>query len=319
MTGTHDTPAADFDVCAIVISYQPELPRLRTLCDRLRSQCQFVIVDNGSAAAVIDALAVSLGHEGHLLPMQDNVGIAAAQNAGAAFAMTDVEHQPQFLLFLDQDSLPDEDFVSALKEEYLAIRGRDSTIGGVGPALIDVRNGQLEPLHHESFGFYWKRRLDAAGLGESYEVAGINSSGTFLECSTFTSVGDFREDLFIDHVDTEWSMRARHMGYTLYVSTRALLSHEMGRGLEQFWLFGDRSFPSRAPLRHYYLFRNNVFLLSQPQMSKTWKFWSVVKLTFTFCYFGVFSADRKDQRRMMIAGVRDGRGGRLGKFEEAVS
>ena len=317
MTGIHDTPATDFDVCAIVISYQPELPRLETLCDRLRSQCQFIIVDNGSEPSVVDALHRNLGDEGHLLPMQDNVGIAAAQNAGARFAMHNTGHEPQFLLFLDQDSLPDEDFVRTLKEEYAAIKQRDSTIGGVGPALVDIRNGQLEPLHHESFGFYWKRRLDKRTLGEAYQVAGINSSGTFLECSTFRSVGEFREDLFIDHVDTEWSMRARHMGYTLYVSTRASLSHEMGRGLEEFWLFGDRSFPSRAPLRHYYLFRNNVFLLSQPQMSKTWKFWSVVKLTFTFFYFGVFSADRKKQRRMMIDGVRAGRAGRLGKYVEA--
>ena len=317
MSSVPDTSATDVHVTAIVISYQPELPRLRTLCERLRSQCRFIIVDNGSEASVIDSLADCVGDEGQVLPMNDNVGIAAAQNAGAAAAMQDSDTRPEFLLFLDQDSLPDEDFVRVLKEEYLALRERDPQIGAIGPALIDVRNGQLEPLHHESFGFYWKRRLNSNDLGGNYKVAGINGSGTFLECETFASVGGFREDLFIDHVDTEWSMRARHRGLRLYITTKASLRHEMGRGLEQFWLFGDRSFPSRAPLRHYYLFRNNVFLLSQPQMSKTWKFWSVVKLAFTFCYFGIFSPDRGEQRAMMRDGIRDGRGGKLGKFGEA--
>ncbi len=319
MPETSTTARPDLDVCAVIVSYHPELPRLLTLCERLRSQCQFVIVDNGSEQGVLDGLADGPGDASQLLAMGENVGIAAAQNAGARFAMDELEHTPRFLLFLDQDSLPDTDFVATLKAQYLEIKADDDKTGAVGPALVDSRNQQLEPLHHESLGIYWKRRLDGAELGRYYEVAGINSSGTFLECVTFSAVGGFREDLFIDHVDTEWSMRARHLGYSLYVSTRAVLSHEMGRGLEQFWLFGDRSFPSRDPLRHYYLFRNNVFLLSQPQMSKTWKFWSVVKLVFTFGYFGLFSADRKDQRRMMRDGMRDGREGKLGKYERAAA
>lgn len=312
------TRTVDKGVCAIIVSFEPDVTQLINLYRRLATQCQVVIVDNGSASDTIAELRRNLPDDDHHLSLlAENVGIAAAQNAGVDHASRRLAQRPEYLLFLDQDSVPPEDFVSALRSQYESVRRRDAKIAALGPALIDPRNQAVQPLHHERMGFYWKRQLSREDPGENYRVASVNSSGTFMELATFEHVGKFRADLFIDHVDTEWSYRARHLGYSLYVSSRVAMEHEMGRGLENVWVFGDRAFPSRAPLRHYYLFRNNVYLLSQPQMTRTWKFWSLIKLLFTLSYFGIVSADRKAQRSMMLSGIRAGWSGRLGKYSSA--
>lgn len=315
MSASIDNAAtADLSVCAVVVSFEPEVHRIERLCLSLEGQCQYIIVDNGSGQATVTALRRIVTGHGILLELDDNLGIAAAQNAGAKYAAGQLRVTPQYLLFLDQDSVPVGDFITTLRREYESIKRQDPAIGALGPALFDPRNQQLQELHHESFGMYWKRKLRRDDPAKRFQVASVNSSGTLVEMAVFGQIGEFREDLFIDHVDTEWSHRARHLGHNVYVTTRVVMEHEMGRGLERFWLLGKKSFPSRAPLRHYYLFRNNVYLLSQPQMSRTWKFWSIAKLLFTYCYFAVLSADRKEQRSMMLRGVRAGRKAKLGKF-----
>lgn len=304
--------ATDLSVCTIVVSFHPEAERLSRLCRLLETQCQYVIVDNGSDADLLTELKKRLTEHGRLLTLGENRGIAAAQNAGVDFASTQLVTRPRYYLFLDQDSMPADDLVVSLRKEYEETRQIDPLVAAIAPALLDIRSRELLRLHQEMMGLYIKRRIRSGQPGRRYRVASLNSSGTFVEASTLEEIGAFREDLFIDHVDTEWSHRARHMGYSLYVSSHTCLEHEMGRGLEKIWVFGDQHFPSRAPLRHYYLFRNNVFLLSEPHMSRTWKFWSVLKLLFTFLYFGTASRDRRAQRRMMLKGIASGRKGQLG-------
>lgn len=317
MPDSNQATTIDLSICAVVVSFHPEIPRLLELCRRLESQCQYVIVDNGSDAADVAELRQNLTEHGHVIAMGENEGIAAAQNAGVSYATGQLQRTPRYLLFLDQDSLPSNDLLGELQREYESLKRIDPMVGAIGPALVDPRNQRLQGLHHETLGVYWKRKLHRNRLGKRYRVASVNSSGTFVEVATFNSIGGFREDFFIDHVDTEWSYRARSLGHHVYVTTNAVMEHEMGRGLENIWAFGDQSFPSRAPLRHYYLFRNNVYLLSQSQMTRTWKLWSIAKLIFTFCYFGTMSDDRKAQRTMMLSGIRDGRKGQLGKYSPA--
>lgn len=306
--------SADPSVCTIVISFHPDLERLSRLCRQLEAQCQYIVVDNGSDPGVIAELEARLTQHGHIVSMGENRGIAAAQNAGVRYANTRLAQAPGYFLFLDQDSIPGEELVGSLRQEYEAIRQFDASVAAIGPALLDVRNHEFHRLHQETMGLYVKRAISPGQTGRRYRAASLNSSGTFVEASILAKIGGFREDLFIDHVDTEWSHRARYMGYSLYVTSDACLEHEMGRGLEKPWILGGQSFPSRAPLRHYYLFRNNVFLLSQPQMSRTWKFWSLLKMLFTFIYFGTASRDRKEQRSMMLQGISAGKKGNLGKF-----
>lgn len=304
----------DLSVCTIIISYHPDTEQLACLCEKLESQCQYVVVDNGSDPGLLVELEKRLTEHGNLLPLNGNLGIAAAQNAGVDFACKTLAIRPTYYLFLDQDSMPGNDLVSSLRREYEVAKRSDPRVAAVGPALLDVRNGEFLRLHQETLGIYIKRHINAGTNGRLHRVASLNSSGTFLEAVVLEETGGFLEKLFIDHVDTEWSHRARHMGYNLYVSSRVCLEHEMGRGLETIWMFGEQQFPSRAPIRHYYLFRNNVFLLSQPQMSRTWRFWSILKLLLTFAYFGTVSKDRKEQRKMMIQGIAAGRKRELGSF-----
>lgn len=315
MTGVPAAAAADLSICAVIVSFHPDAERLSRLFRQLEAQCQYVVVDNGSDPGVVGGLEKQLTEHGHLVRMGKNRGIAAAQNAGVDYASSRLAKKPKYYLFLDQDSTPSEGLVGSLLREYEEVRESDPLAAAIGPALLDVRSQKMHRLHQEVMGLYIRRGINPGQSGKRYQVASLNSSGTFVEAALLETIGAFREDLFIDHVDTEWSHRARHMGYSLYVSSNAHLEHEMGRGLERIWMFGDQYFPSRAPLRHYYLFRNNVFLLTLPHMSRTWKFWSIFKLLFSFLYFGVAAQDRKAQRAMMLQGISAGRKGQLGKLD----
>jgi len=106
-------------VCAITISYNPDLGMLHGQLRSLSGQCRVVVVDNGSAGNMEQSLGeLCAEHAAGFLALHDNYGIARAQNAGVAFAR---EQYPdcEYLLFLDHDSVPDAGFVDALPTAFL--------------------------------------------------------------------------------------------------------------------------------------------------------------------------------------------------------
>ena len=65
------------------------------------------------------------------------------------------------------------------------------------------------------------------------------------------------EDLFIDWVDFEWSWRALKEGVELVVCCDVLISHQLG---DESGVILGKSLSSRAPIRHYYIVRNCLYL-----------------------------------------------------------
>jgi len=87
------------------------------------------------------------------------------------------------------------------------------------------------------------------------------TSGNLVLLDAFKRAGDFNEALFIDHVDTEYSMRLRSYGYELIYANRALLHHHVGElGLHRL-LWKTLFSTNHSPIRKYYVFRNAGFIL----------------------------------------------------------
>jgi rhamnosyltransferase len=80
----------------------------------------------------------------------------------------------------------------------------------------------------------------------------------------------------------------------------------MGERSLRFWLFGWRLWPARSANRHFYLFRNAVWLMRRDEVPRVWKFWAVIKLALTSLVHGVFDPDRRAQLAAMARGVREG-------------
>jgi rhamnosyltransferase len=66
-----------------------------------------------------------------------------------------------------------------------------------------------------------------------------------------------KENLFIDHVDTDWSIRVKQAGFTLWGLGKELMAHNLG-GCSISVL--GRKVPLHKPLRYYYIVRNGFSL-----------------------------------------------------------
>jgi rhamnosyltransferase len=300
-------------VCAITISYNPDLEMLHGQLRSLSGQCRVVVVDNGSAGDMEQSLGdLCAEHAAGFLALHDNYGIARAQNAGVAFVR---ERYPdcEYLLFLDHDSVPDAGFVDALLARHRSL-DKDGKTGAVGPAIFEPRAGSCYGFHVIR-GLRYLRILPADMLQDTIECATINSSGTLCTVAMFAAVGGYDEQLFIDHVETEWCFRARQAGFRHYGVRSVMLPHHMGDDVMTFRLFGKTvTMPYRNPLRHRYLVRNSVLLLKRPYIPRVWKFYCVAKLVVTLVLFGFFSDESKAQRHSILQGLRDGINGVTGRI-----
>lgn len=306
----------NIEVCAVIVTYNPDIDLLKRQIGSLVNQCKVIVVDNSEdSESQNNVFKISERFETTNIVMGSNFGIAAAQNAGVKLAQKkflDV----RYILLLDQDSIPSDHFVDVLYSEYRRIN-KTEKIAVLGPALYDPRAKQFHGFHVLK-GLRYRRLKPAKSEPSPIECTTVNSSGSFFSVDIFRDVGEFENNLFIDHVETEWSFRAKNLGYKLYATVKVSLEHYMGDEVLTFSLLGMRDvfLPYRSPLRHHYLFRNSLVLLRRPYIPIVWKLYCLIKLLFTFAIFLTFSNERRAQLKGMLRGVRDGLLGRHGKIKK---
>ncbi len=84
------------------------------------------------------------------------------------------------------------------------------------------------------------------------------SSGTLYLPEIFSHTGFFREDYFIDHVDSEFNLRSRKNGFRVTVNPDMVINHSIGkRQLKKF--LGITFKPHfHNHIRRYYIVRNSI-------------------------------------------------------------
>lgn len=292
-------------IAVLTVTYHPDPERFARQVRRLPEDVLLVIVDNASTEVELGAVERSIGDRPHthMLRNQTNVGLAAAINQAAAYIATLVPTR-EFLLLMDQDSVPESGTVAQLLHSFLHLEQQGRSVGCVGPRLVDGTTG-LQHGFHRMRGWRWIR-VFPEDSAVPIQCANLNGSGTLVRLSFFQRMHGLDETMFIDHVDTDWAFRVLAAGFEIYGIPQAIVDHRMGeRGL-RFWWFGWRIWPYRSPCRHYYLFRNAIWLMHQPYVPVVWKFWAVVKLALTMMLHALFDAQRGAQLRSMLAGIREG-------------
>lgn len=271
------TPAPVPAVCAVVVTYRPDLATLFSLLDRLAAQCRWlVVVDNASPAVVGEALVAwaAANERCQLLAQAANLGLGTAQNQGIARA---IELGASHVLLSDQDSLPAPDMVAQLLSASASQSGNLALAAPVfvpmeqldhlgGNACASVADGHFLACVE---GRYRRVCCPADGVRE-VDVA--IASGSLIPLAVFDAVGRFDESLFIDAVDTEWCLRARTLGYRILAVGRARLGHRLGDACRRIWLPGGwRRVPIHAPQRTYTIARNNLRIGRYPHVSAAWR------------------------------------------------
>jgi rhamnosyltransferase len=301
-----DRPASGelHGMAAVVVTYRPDIELLSMLLQALPPEVRLVVVDNGSApaeTAEMDRL-LSARERARLLGNEGNRGLAAAINQGVAALRGD---PPEFLLLLDQDSVPQPGALAALRDAFLKLEAEGEAVGCVGPRLFDPATG-LEHGFHAMRGPCWVRVFPGEGCVQPVRCANLNGSGTVVRMALFERMGGLDEALFIDHVDTDWSFRVLGAGLGLFGIPQAAFHHSMGERGSRIWFMGWRVWPIRSPQRHYFLFRNSITLLRRSYVPAVWKFWAVAKLAGTLVGHALLGDRRVAQVGHMLRGVKDG-------------
>lgn len=295
------------ELATITVTYHPSIEVLHAQLIALPLSSLKLLIDNASDKEAIRAMQamVTVIPNTHLIENSINIGLAAALNQGVRLAKQ-MRPETQWCLLLDQDSEPEKGSIDALLLGMEQLRQRGGNVGCVGPMLIDAATG-LSHGFHQTTKWFWRRVYPPVGSMEPVPCSNLNGSGTLVSINLFLEMGGMDEPLFIDHVDTEWAFRLLSRGYTLWGIPRSIFRHRMGQGSLRYWLFGWRVWPQRSPLRHYYLFRNAMWLMKRPYIPQLWKFWGSVKLALTLLVHCAFDSNRRIQLRCMFKGLRHGR------------
>jgi rhamnosyltransferase len=286
----------------VTVTYHPDAAVLRQQMQSLPVEAIKVVVDNSTDGEVMRRL-FELRDETPGLELHcnsANVGLAAALDQGVR-ALSLRASPPALVLLLDQDSVALGAAVAELIDALEDLEQRGLRPGAVGPGLLDPDTGLMHGFHCMT-RWRWLRVFPSSQQGP-VSVANLNGSGTLMRLETYLRFGGLDRELFIDHVDTEWSFRLLHAGNTLWGVPTAVFRHAMGERGMRVWLLGWRVWPARSPLRHRYLFRNSVWLMRRDYVPRVWKAWCAIKLALTVVLYCVFSPQRSEQLKEMSAGV----------------
>ncbi len=238
-------------VAAVIVTYNPD----EKFGDRLTAisrECGRVyVVDNGSKDQVT-LKKITKRPRVKLLALGQNTGIAHAQNVGltAAFASG-----ADAVILFDHDSAPRPGLAKTLL----------SAAGGLriaGPRVYDInkKSFALHPCY--SRFFFRRRKAPESGVLES--VMMVIASGCMIPRAVYEKAGGMRENYFIDYVDWEYCLRARHrFGIETVVAGAAVLDHARGERREK--KVGPLTVypPGYSAFRYSHIFRNRGLLLRE--------------------------------------------------------
>ena len=293
------------DVIGIVVSYNPDLGTLEELLNAILPQVlSVVVVDNGSSVDLLNWYKDRNNGRVEFIQLGANLGVAAAQNVGINWARN---QGSRYIVLFDQDSMPDPSMVMQLCMVAEAKVRAGYCVAGVGPNYLDERQNNPPPFIQVR-GLCLKR-LSCSCPDSVVEVDYLIASGCLIPMATLAAVGGMQEELFIDYVDIEWGLRAKNLGFQSFGACAASMRHSLGEPPIEF--FG-RMLPLHSPLRHYYHFRNAVWLYRQKRIPTHWKYADAWRLFLKYGFYSLFAKPRLKHLVMMTRGILDGVRGRMG-------
>ena len=294
-------------VLGIIVTYNPEPNTVTKLIEILAAQvAAIVLIDNASDSFSTNELLIRYPHL-HTINNSENVGVATAYNQGCAIAKA--QGFSHVILF-DQDSIPASDMVNCLTKAMVIKNQDELIVAAAGPKYTDIKGQKLSPFVR--IKDFHLERVNCAD-GEVVEIDHLISSGSLIDIRAIDAVGNFVDGLFIDCVDTEWCLRARHNKLIILGVGNAAMQHNIGDAYLILW---GRQLPIHSPVRLYYQFRNQVWLIKQPWTGWRWRIIDTIRCMKLFIVFIFFAPNKINNLTYMMRGIFDGVLSRLGQYRK---
>lgn len=291
-------------IWAVVVTYNPSPTDLCALLSALVAQVERVILVDNASASDIHGLAASIRSDKiELIALKENLGLSAAQNIGLRKAQSG---GVEFAILFDQDSIPESRMVEILLGNLRRLQSDGKRVAAVGPDFLAV-------------GGYPFRRFQGIAIErcpcmpgkEIMSVDFLISSGCLISMKALAEIGVMNESLFIEYIDVDWGLRAKLAGFELFGVCSARMKHSIG---DHSMSALGRVAPVHTPLRHYYQFRNAVWLCRQSNIPVRWRIAVALNAGIKFAFFVLMVPPRFQRLKMIMLGVKHGIAGRLGKL-----
>jgi rhamnosyltransferase len=255
-----------------------------------------VVVDNGSPQDRLDAVrATSRELNFELIENGENLGIGAALNIGVKWAEA---NGSKWVALFDQDSSVTDGFISQMLADFEYYAGQRNILLLV-PRYKDPKSG-VERI---------------CGLDKDGGPFVTITSGSLLPIDAFKKCGYFKEELFIYTVDDEYSLRIRSNGYSIALSSQAVLMHASGVP-SSYSVFGKKMFytTNYRPGVRYYISRNRVWMIrTYGSRYPRWVRGALRASVIDMLKFVIAERSRPAKVKMVLLGFRDGLLGRMGR------
>lgn len=239
---------------AVVVVYHLTRDIGPTLQALQRTVEHVLLIDNSERGHPgLDALAARCGAD--FLHAGNHGGLAGAYNR--AMALLPLRYpRTQQLVFLDEDSDPATLAALLADPATRQALARDGT-GAVAPAYRDRATGLR--------GRYirlgrWRLSFNPREFTGLRPVAFVINSMSVWRVPALQRIGPFNEALAVDHVDTEYCLRARQRGFALYVNGSFEFAHSIGERRKYRVLGRELQAGGHPPERRYTIARNTVWL-----------------------------------------------------------
>lgn len=287
---------------AAIVTFHPDAGWPARLDAVLREHPRVVVVDNSTSpdarAFVSATTAARSGATLHALP--HNPGIGAALNL--AFTTIAAEDHSRAVAY-DQDSTPAPGFAAALA----ATAASHPRAAVIGANWTDPRRpGQPALFLHAAgpFDLGFRRTPATTDLDD---LLCVITSGTLFDLVAWKKLGGFDAALFLDLVDTEYCLRARHAGHGIAACATARLEHHRG-AKKIVRLFGRDFHPSHTPpFRLRCLSRNRVLIFRRRRLRPVaWTLYELAYATKLLIDALLFEPEKTARLGAMLRGTREG-------------
>lgn len=284
-------------IYAVIVTFNPKVSVLTALVNAL--------VASGVVPVVIDNASIErLNLHTHLnvIRLEENFGIAKAQNVGIDFA---ISKHARAIIFFDQDSaITDKEFIQRLYSPIL--KGKSKI---TAPVFLDLQRGFTYPIVEIKENGFRVKHYPQPGSSEFF-VNNVISSGTMVDVAALKEIGCMTEQLFIDYVDTEWCLRASSKGFNILIVPQAVMIHSIG---DKMLKIAKYYVPKHSPTRRYYRIRNSFYLY---KLSYVPKIMALREISFSVIHQLILmtfsSGERSAYLTSLLRGVRDGFKGKFG-------
>jgi len=277
------------NVFSIIVCYNPDLIILNQLVKSILNQSSKVVIVDNSEVNNLSKLKSC-----DILTLGENKGISYAQNKGIEYAKSKGANA---FVFFDQDSEIENNFFKNILQNMTI-----NDLSVFSPLIIDKISNEIFPSIRLNY-LGLNKKVHFSKNSEPALVDLIISSGSCLNLKTLNFVGLMDEDLFIDFVDTDWSLRCKEKKVPIYIMPNAILKHSIGKRNFKILNF---SFFLHNNKRVYYQIKNCLSLFKKSHAPMLFVMKELLSLLFHNFFLFFISKNKIQFLKFSFLGFRDG-------------